>query len=291
MQTYNQLYRPFHLGGLNITPKAGVLGIYYNNSPLNSTQGQLTYHYGLDTNVRIAASLKSFSHVIEPYFNYDGYSKPWIGPDAHYYFYLDDGLYKLNFIRTGLRQSVKFKNNPLEILCDAYLLSYCQGMNYPSFVGRFGGNFEMYFSRFFFKAYYLYNQGAKYLDYINTQAAYTFSKDFAIMLEYRNRGPYAWRKGDYENYFLDIARPNSELLDTSISDQRQTILGKIMLRLSPRVNAQLMGHYGYGRRTEPSYKSTKVDFNFSIGGSWNLKVGYQHSPDNDKFTTNFYLSP
>jgi hypothetical protein len=291
MQTVNELYRPIHLGGLNLNPKAGAIAIYYSNTPEKITLGQLAYHYGLDSNVRFVSSNSSFSHVVEPYINYSGYSKPWISPDAHYYFYLDDGLSKLNTVQGGVRQSLNFNKNIKQINVDLFALSFCQGFNYPQIVGRYGANLELYFSRFFIKSYFLYNVGASHLDYINAQGSYTFSKDFALFLEYRNRGPYAWRKSDYENYFLDVARPNSELVTTPISDKRQTILGKIMLRLSPRVTTQLAGHYGFGRKTEPSYKSTKVDFNFSIGGSWNLKIGYQHSPDNDRFTTNFYLSP
>jgi hypothetical protein len=290
MQTLNQLYRPIHIKGFNLNPKVGVLGIYYNQGPVSKNLGQLSYHYGLEANLRAIGSSKGLRHVIEPYFTYNGYSKPWISSDNHYYFYLDDGLSKLNVIQTGIRQFVKGIKHT-QVMADLFALSFCQGFNYPQMIAKYGANLECYFSRVFLKTYALYNVGAKHLDYINVHGAYTLSNDFALSLEYRNRGPYCWRKSDPTNYFLDVSRPNQELLTTPISDQRQTILGKIALRLSPRVNAQLAGHYGFGRKEEPSYKSTKVDFNFSIGGSWNLKIGYQHSPDNDRFTTSFYLSP
>lgn len=295
MQTVNEIYRPFNLGGFNLNPKAGVIGIYYNNSPLHTTESQLVYHYGVESNIRFAGKSSHMSHILEPYINYNGYSKPWVGNDSHYYFYLDDGLNKLNLIKAGLRQVVEFGVPAKKLYFDAYALSYCKGLNYPQAVGKYGFNFELYLSRCFLKSYFLYNVGAKYYDSFNTQFAYTFSKEFAVWAEYRTRGPYAWRRSNYESYFLDVARPNSELITSPISDKRQTILGKVMLRLSPRVTTQVTGHYGWGRKTgtytEPSYKSTKVDFNFRVGGSWMLKLGYQHSPDNDKFTTDFFLIP
>ena len=291
MQTLNELYRPISLKGFNLIPKVGVLGIYYNNSPENMKLGQLSYRYSLESNFRIVSNQPFLSHVIEPYFNYNGYSKPWVNSDDHYYFYIDDGLSKLNCIETGIRQNVRFGHYPFEILADAFVISLCKSLNYPQIVAFYGANFEATFSRWFLKAYTLYNQGAKNLDYINVQTAFTLSKDFAFALEYRNRGPYAWRKSNYENFFLDVTRPDEELLETPISDKRQTVLGKLMLRLSPRVNTQMGGHYGWGRKTEPAYVSTNVDVNFSIGGSWNLKIGYHRSPDNVRFTTNFYLSP
>lgn len=291
MQTINELYRPINLGGFTITPKLGVIGIYYNNGPIPDLRSQLAYNYSILSNMRIAATHAHFTHVLEPYIDYSGYSKPWIGPDAHYYFYLDDGLVKLNFLKAGLRQSFNMGLRPRQLMIDLFAQSYFKGLNFPEVIGKYGINIEFYDRRYFLKSYFQYNVGETTFDYFNIQGAYTVSKDFALSLEYRTRGPYAYRKGDYENYFLDVGRPNSELIQTPISDKRQTILGKAMLRLSPRVNMQVAGHYGYGRKNEPSYTSTKVDLNFSIGGSWNLKLGYQHSPDNDRFTTNFYLTP
>jgi len=291
MQTLNQLYRPFSLKGFTVTPKVGVLGIFYNNGPFHHDVSQLSYNYGLSTQLRIAAYSPSFSHVLEPYLDYEGFSKPWVNNDSHYYFYLDDGVSKLNVIRSGLRQNIQTSGYLSSVTADLYVLSFCKGMNYPQAIAKYGANLELFFRSFYLKGYVLYNVGAQHLDYVNIATAITFTEEFALGLEYRNRGRFAWRKSDYDNYFLDVARPDSELVQSPISDKRQTVLGKLKLRLSPRVATEIGGHYGFGRSTEPSYKGTNVDLIFNIGGSWNLKLGYQHSPDTDRFTTNFYISP
>jgi hypothetical protein len=291
METNNELYRPVSFHGLNVTPKVGLHAIYYNNSPFHEQVGQMIYHWGLNTNIRFAKHIASFTHILEPYCDYNGYSRPWVGNDFHYVFYLDDGLSKLNTVELGLKQHFVFSGLLKKVEFNAFALSYCNGLNYPGVLGRYGGDLELIFKRFFIKAYTQYNQGAMRLDYINTQAAITFSEDFSVFFEYRNRGPYAWRRCDYQNYFLDVGRPNSELLLSPISDKRQTILGKIMLRISPRVVTQIAGHYGFGRNSEPSYKATKTDFIINVGGSWNAKISYWHSPNDDRFTTSFYVTP
>lgn len=293
VETQNRIYRPFHLGPIHFTPTVGVIGLFYNNNPRHETVGQGVFTYGGNLSSELHKSYKMARHSIEPYLSYTGLSNPKAKIDNHYVFTIQDGLYQINSLRVGLRNSVSFMNSSLfapNLSLDLYSYAF---FPHTTFTKTFP---KQYLSLTWSQPSYLiegttcYNTQESLWDFFNILTKVTVNADTAFILEFRHRSRFDWRKADHENFLVDMARPISELVDSPLSDQRNTFLGKLQIRISPKWNCQLSSHYGWGRSSEPAYHSFKIDATTLITAKCLMKISYLHTTNDDRFSMGFQIA-
>ena len=281
--TYNTLYRPIHIGPLNVTPEAGVIGIFYTNTPEHQAQGQGMFTYGGELNTQISRNFPSLKHMIEPYVSYEGLTRPLLNNNRHFIFNLEDGYTTLNQVRFGLAQSFYSFKNP-SFLPNFYWDIYTFG-----FFGKTAFNwkypkgytdFVMRKSFLTIKAGIAYNFQERLFDYTNGKADITVSENVAFGVEFFHRSKYDWRKADHHNFILDVVRPIEELVNSPVSDGRNTFLTRVQLRLTPLWTCHFESHQGWGRRNEPNYQEFKLRLTTLVTGRWHLEFGLAYDPAN-----------
>lgn len=292
LETRNRLYRPISLGPLHMTPFVGVVGLFYNNNPHNQPVGQGVFLYGGQANLPFYKRYPSGRHTIEPYLQYLGITHPKAHLSNHYTFTIEDGLYQINSLRLGLKNVLVFKNMTLfspNLTADIYTYGFFSDKTFSKVFPK--GYLSVAWNQ---PSYSLdgtscWNFQESVLDFFNFQTKVTVSKDTAFIAEFRHRSRFDWRKADHENFLVDMARPIPELLASPLSDGRNTLLGKLQIRLSPKWNCQFSSHFGWGRAQEPSYHSFKIDTTTLISAKWQLRLSYLHTTNDDRFSMQMQL--
>jgi hypothetical protein len=282
MEANHQLYRPFKLSSLVITPQAGLVGIFYNNSPGHSSAGQLVCTYGGEAKTFLSKNYRPFKHVLEPYLTYQGLSRPTAGIDSHYIFNLDDGYARLDSFRAGFRNSF-FSNKCFSFvpsfIADLYTVGFLQSKSTHQTFPKAYADLSWERPSFAIRSGLAWNLEQKLLDYSNIRTDFTINADFALGLEFRHRSRYDWRKADHENFVLDVARSLEDLLQSPVSDGRNTLLTRLYARLTPKVSCHIESHHGWGRRFEPRYNSVKTDVFVLLAANWVFKGSLQYTKE------------
>jgi hypothetical protein len=278
---------------VTLTPKAGLTGIFYTRSPEHDAIGQLVYRYGGDLSTRFIRCSTSTRHLIEPYLSYLGFSRPQAGVDDHFTFDIHDGYTRLDQLRFGLRNWV-FLNQDEPFLpllqWDLYSYGFFGARSFSQVIPKAFTDVRINRPNWAFIAAVAWNLQERLLDYSNLRFLWTVNASLAFSLEFRHRSSFDWRKAEHENYMVDFARPLSELLDSPLSDRRNTFLTKAHIRFSPRWNMQIETHHGWDRKDEPNYHGAKVEFYTMLTSTWQLRVSYEYTPyDPFRISYNFRL--
>lgn len=292
VETLNTLYRPFSFSGINITPRAGLVGIYYSKSPDRQATGQLLYTYGGDANVRISGDFDRVKHTIEPYAQYLGYTQPQTAVDDYYVFSILDGYDRLDELRFGLRQLFFSKQNPIFLpafVLDIYSYAFWGARSFDNRLPKVFLDMTINQPSWSLDGETAWNIQENVLEYGNARFLWTVSAQLALGVEYRYRSEFWWRKAIHHNFVVDFARPLDELLISPLSDKRDTVLFKAHLRLTNRWNMNLYTFHGFGRDDEPNYNGARVDFYTMLISSRQFQVTYEYSP-NDPIRFTFHLN-
>jgi len=280
LSTQNTMYRPFYRNGLTITPLIGLVGIFYGNSNRHYPLGQLVLRYQLRADMTIRRRFKTLCHVLQPYATYHGLTRPTSSPDTTYIFNIEDGFNQLNLIKTGIRTLFYLKKYPLfepNIIAELYAYTHFPHHKLHKITPRIQGEFTWNFPSLKVSAHLGWNIERQLPDYANIGLAWTISKDFAFKAELRHRSSFNWRRSDPENFIMEATREVSCLLQSPLSDRRNTLLSCLQIKISPQWIARLQSHIGWGRVGEPHYNETKIDWITIISTSWQLKVTFMHA--------------
>ena len=282
----NQLYRPFPLRYLTITPNIGFIGIAYTNSPNHDATYQAIGNYGFQANSRIIGSLFSHKHLIEPYFSFQGYSPPTSPNVNHFTFNIDDGYVTLNLARIGVRNALYTKRQVFlpEITADLYTYAYLSKTKFHRGIPKSYFDAGWHLPSISIFSGIAWNMQEHVLDYSNIRTEWTVNEYLALAVEFRHRSRFDWRKADHESFFLDAAHTIEKLAHSPLSDGRNTLLTRIFLRISPIWSVQFQSHHGWGRKNEPRYNESKVDLYTQVSCSWRVRVSYEHMPNDDRLT-------
>ena len=283
IETKNQLYRPIPLGPITITPNAGIVAIFYNNNPNNRSVGQGAFTYGGNINTNLYKRYGSVMHQVTPYLRYEGISKPLANSDNVIIFDIDDGYHKLNLLRFGLRNSFYTVDFEPALTLDLFAYTFFDGKSIHERIPK--GYAALSWKK---PTYAIYSETAwnfqeNLLDYFNIRTLWTLSEDFALGLEFRHRSKYDWRKSNHQNFIVDATRSLSALLDSPLSDGRNTFLTHFYANLSPRWACHFQSHHGWGRKKTQSYNAAKIELFTLLTTSWQLKVSFEHTPNNNRF--------
>lgn len=281
VETKNQVYRPIPLGPVTITPRAGIDAIFYNNGPHRSSIGQGVLTYGCEANTRLYRSYDCFKHMAEPYALYQGISQPLAGINDHFIFNIDDGYARVNLIRAGVRNSLFFYDrSPFVPLFtgDVFTYLFIKDPRLPKTFAKLYTSVGMNLSSIAIKGCVGWNAEENVWDFANIRTDWTVNEDLAFGVEFRHRSRFDWRKADHENFILDFARSVSELLDSPLSDGRNTLLTRLHMRITPRISCHFQSHHGWGRKNEPGYNAMKLDLLTLLGCSWQLRLSLRYNP-------------
>lgn len=293
LETRNRLYRPFSLGPIHCTPTVGAIGIFYNNNPNNISVGQGVITYGGEVKAPFHKKFKEAHHTIEPYIDYQGLTHPKANLSDHYTFSIDDGLYEINSLRVGLRNILSFSNKSLfspNLSLDLYTYGFFKEKTFTKSFPKEYLSFSWNAPTYSCEGTTCWNRQESVLDFSNFLTKFTISDDTAFIAEFRHRSRFDWRKANHENFLVDMARPIGELVVSPLSDGRNTFLGRLQVRLSPKWNCQFSSHYGWGRSSEPAYHSFKVDTTTLLSSKWQLKFSYTHTTNDDRFSMQMQLT-
>ncbi len=292
METRNELYRPFLWGPFILTPHIGVIGIFYSNNPAHHPIGQGLFTYGFQGQTRFYKNYNRFRHLSEPYLEFKGITSPTAHLSRHFYFDIYDGYDQLNQFRVGWRNSIfTYRQSTFlpaltsDLFTYAYLGNRAFAQTFPKFYLNLGWNRPSYAIR----GGIAWNNEEQLWDYTNIATDWTINEDIAFGIEFRHRSRFDWRKANHDNFFVDVARPISELLDSPLSDGRNTLLTRFFVRLAPKWTCQIQTRHGWGRKNEPRYNAGKIDLFTLLTCSWRLKLSYERMPNDNRFSGDISL--
>ena len=291
LETHNELYSPLTLGNVTVTPSLGVIGIFYSNNAHHSTIGQGIFTYGMQAKSYLFHEYSSLRHIIEPYIHYRGLTRPTSGINNHFYFDINDGYFQLNQVKVGIHNCLTgFKSTfSPSIVADLYTYAYFGHRAFSHVFPKYYLDIGWSRPSFVIKSGIAWNSQENVWDFTNILTEWTINEDFAFAVEFRHRSKYDWRKGDHENFILDVARPISELVDSPLSDGRDTLLTRFFFRLTPKWTCQIQTRNGWGRRHEPRFNTGKIDLFYMLTCSWRVRLSYERMPNDNRFTGSINL--
>jgi hypothetical protein len=279
-ESRNTLYKRFDMGPVSLTPWAGFIGLFYTNTQKDHAAGQAVGSYGLRLSSSLYRHYPTLLHKMEPYLEVRGLTSPTTPSSHHYIFSIDDGLAKQNLIRPGLKQLFYPTSSSLlpDTSVDLYTNIYLGSTAFHRGIPKLYVTCDCKYPSWLISTDIVYNMQENLFDRTNFRSAWTLSEDAALTFEFRHRSKFDWRKSDYDNYILDIARPIDELLRSPLSDGRNTYLTKLQFRLSPLWTCYLESHIGTGRKNDPNYYAYEAKLSVLLTGRWQVEFGYKYSP-------------
>lgn len=292
LETKQTLYRPIWAGPVTITPKVGFVGIYYSNNPFHQPISQAVFTYGGEITTRIFRRFDTQKHMIQPYVNYLGYTRPMHNINDHFVFNINDGYTRLDLLKVGIRNTIfNVCRSPFlpTIETDLFTYGFFGARSFHQAVPKIYGSVRLNRSHYALNGEIAWNLQQKVLDYGNCGILWTINDAFAVGFEFRHRSRYDFRKAEKFNFVVDFARSLPELVISPLSDRRNTFLTKAHIRFSPRWSLQFESHQGWGRPTEPGYTSVRTTLYTMLTCSWQLQTAYEYLP-NDPFRFSFKLN-
>ncbi len=253
LQTTQKLDWPLDFGPLKIEPEGLFSAIYYNNTPLQSQETLVYFNYGIKASTLIENRSKQNRHVIQPYVDFHAFSTPTLSQKERYIFSLNDGIYQIQELKTGVLQTLSF--DALDSICtwDLYGLNFFTQSTFNVTFPKLKSFFTVETPWCTFKNIFGYNFQKNSIDIFNLEWGWTFKKDFAFHLDWLYRGPFEWKKDDKENYQLDMAYPIDTLALTPLSDRSNTFISRLEWHFLPNWTVRFEHHNGFWRSTEPPY--------------------------------------
>lgn len=282
------LYRPFHLPFCNFIPEIGAVNIFYGNSPQENAKWTSLALFGFEGNIPLHKNLQSSKHILEPYLKYTLLTFPTTPPHKHYIFDIQDGLFRLNTSRFGIRNSFYKKIGDGSIsrffYLDLYGYAFFKTKTLPITIPKIYA--DMKIQSLSILQHYIetaWDFRNNILDHFNFRTEWTASDNLALSAEYRYRDQYDWRKAEKFNFILESFVSQKKLLHSNLSDKRNTLLFNIYYRFRPNWAFECESRQGWNRRHEPSYNEYEFDLITTIYTAWNVRFSFQHKEDDNRF--------
>ena len=285
VEVYENLYRPIHCGPLTLTPNLSGRAIFYGTSPSHQSKCLGFLGYGAKAHFHGQRQFERYKHVIEPYVEYKALTRPTVSPDAHYIFSIQDGYQKIQQIEIGTRNllfSFRLPNKEASFTANLYENAFFSDPAIPQVVPRAYLWLSWRLPSVHATLHNCYNFRNHVWDFSNARLKWTVNENVAMSLEARYRSKFDWRKGDHENFILDVSRSENELLESPLSDRRVTLLSNVFIRLNPFWELQLESHHGFYRLYknhihEKPYNEFKIHLYTRISSAWKLDFYYGYT--------------
>ncbi|MCH9630814.1 MAG: LPS-assembly protein LptD [Chlamydiia bacterium] len=285
-ETKQEFILPLEFYGVHFTPRGGFNGIIYSKNPQDRSVKQAVFKYGARLQTRFSRSFTRFKHVVIPYVDYTGLSKPSQDSEHVYIFDIQDGFHRLNQLQVGVDNLFYQKKLSSAFAptftFDPYALAFLGDQTFHTFIPKAGINFGWSYPSFNIKCHGRWNFNNQVLDIGNVILNYTYNANFALSLEYRHRSKYDWRKDNHDDFIVDVTRSIPNLLDSPMSDGRNTLLARAEIKIAPKWFCQIQTHQGWGRRNQPGYTEAKIDIFTMLSSAWRLRLSFMHTTRADQ---------
>ena len=290
---FPHLYSTHRYKFFNFTPAVGGTGIVYSKTPVDNEKILAVGTFDLDINTLLCRNYGFLKHTIIPYTHYYFYTCPTINANEHYIFDIQDGIAHLNMLRTGIRNLFyRFGGrDPFRILTvDCYT-------NFFFDTPTIGSTMPKVYIDALWDVTPRLRSGVSWawdfqhgdLEHLNYRLDWTVASILAFAVEFRHRSRYAFRKSDYSNYFLDSFRTIQELVDSQVSDRRDTLLFHTYFQFHPKWALNFYLRHGWHRINEPHYTEYEIDLITTIRSIWQARITYQKREDDHRIALFFNL--
>lgn len=282
-------YRPFTLyQGTRITPEIGGVLIHYSRDNLNQASLQAMGYYGFTATTQCHKIFGPYKHVLEPYFQFQGYSTPTLSQTNTPIFTIQDGYSEIQLLKLGIKNALYEKTIRNQVIRSLFLDLWAYGLygtnTTEKKVPRVYASLNFFLnSRMSCRVDAGYNREKNYVDLLNIFYKWTYNEDFAISLDLLTRGNRYWRKSQYDNFMLDAFRTETDLQNSLLSDQRNTLVSHLFYRFHPNWRLELKSRLGWNRQNENAYFEYKCDLETAVGCNWFVKFGYEKREIDNRF--------
>lgn len=298
IEIFERLDRPTHFGPVTLTPHLAGRAIIYGTTPSHESKCLGLLGYGARANLHGIRPYGRYKHVIEPYIDYVALTRPTVPPDSHYIFSIQDGYQKIQQIEVGLHNLLFSNRRPgkeASFTADLYANAFFSDPVIPQIFPRMYLWLGWRLPSVHITLHNCYNFRHHLMDFSNARMKWTVNENVAMSLEARYRSKYDWRKGDHDNFILDVTRPEDELLESPLSDRRVTLLSNVFIRLNPFWELKFETHHGFHRLyknhiKEKPYNEFRIHLYTWISSAWKLHFYYGYTLNNHfDWTVNLQL--
>lgn len=287
------LYATFRPSCLAITPSVGYHLIQYSNSPQHNSKLQAVGVIGVGAKTRFVHSGSLGAQIVEPYIQETSFTKPPVHADRNFIFDIDDGWAQVNQVRFGFHHNwyLPFSSEGFtpKLLSDLYARQFFA----TKYISRrlYGAGLVSTFDATPKVSYKLdteWDTRHSVLDHFNIAMRRTISRSLALVLEWRQRSAFAWRKLDLENFIVEAVRSPHRLRHSEMSDRRRTALLSLCWSPTRACDIDFTTYYGFRHSSPRKYMNYEINVTTLIRGSLRLTVSYFHRPGGP--TNGFYVT-
>ena len=212
-------------------------------------------------------------HTLAPFAQHEFYSEPSRSALDHDIFDLTDAYAKIQLLNVGLKTSfAKPHAYGIDFLqARSYFQNFWDVKSQEMHFGRFCLDLSWQRPNLYAGAQAAWNRMHNLFEFANGWARWTVSDHLALNVEMRHRSKYAWRKLDQGRFFLDSAYTVDELLNSPMSDARNTAISRIAVRLSPTWRMLFQSRHCWGRADERTLNDFRIDLRHYL--ACNLEIG------------------
>lgn len=278
-----KLYTNFTLFPFVFSPSIGYRVIQYSNSPQHHDRLQALGELSLEMSTRLINSSLMGKQIVEPYVEWKTYTRPPIQTRRVFIFDTEDGWAQMNYAKYGFRHSwyLPFKNSDFQpkILTDIFAYSFFKTryLSRNPYKLWLASTFDAYPT----VSYYL-NGGWDFkrqiLDHLNVAMRKTISQNLALILQWRQRSAYSWRKIDSQNFMVEAVRSPRRMRHSQMSDNRKTAIATLAYSPTPVFDTEFSIFYGIRKKHPKRYVNYELTLGAMLGGGLRVSLTYQYRP-------------
>ena len=287
------LYAMFRPCPLAVTPMVGYRLIQYSNSPQHDSRLQAVGLVGLEAKTRLVHAGTFGQQILEPYVRESSVTRPPVRAGKTFIFDIDDGWAQLNQVRLGTRHywylPLASDDFSPKVLSDLFVRQFFATKHISS---RPYGVCLMSTldatARASYKLDTEWDTRHNRLDHLNVAMRQTLSRNLALVLEWRQRSAFAWRKLDTENFIVEAARSPHRLRHSEMSDKRKTIVGALCWSPTRALDIDATAYYGFRPVSPHTYKNYEINVTTLVRGALRVTLSFFHRPGGP--TNGFYVT-
>lgn len=287
------LYATYPLYPISVTPTIGYRLIQYSSSPQNTSRLQAIGVMGLGAKTRFVNSSSAGQQIVEPYVQELSYTRPPVRADRAYIFDLEDGWTQMNMLRYGIRHNwyLPFSTGSFtpKLYTDLYSRSFFASHHLPR------DPYKIWLtstidatSRMALKLDSAWDTHRHLIDHVNIGTRTTLSKTLALVVEWRQRSSYAWRKVDSENFVVDAVRSSHRLRHSEMSDNRKTVLASLCWSPTRTFDLDFTSYFGFRKVHPRRYMNYEMNATMLVRGALRITLTFFHRPGGP--TNGFYFT-
>ncbi|ANH78210.1 Organic solvent tolerance protein OstA [Candidatus Chlamydia sanziniae] len=285
--TSPKIYRTFKLPLGTLTPTLSGSIIYYSHVPQDtSNHYQASGKLKLDYRFSAHKTYLQKHHVIEPFISFMTTTRPLIKNHEHYIFSLQDAFHSLHLLQVGVNSSIfsRVMLSQSQIFAKLWTTYIFNNTTTKETFPKTAGKMILPLGKKnTLSADVEWIWKTHCWDHLNVRWQWINNDHLAMTLEALHRSKYSLIKCDRNNFILDVSRPLKELLNSSLSDRRNLILGKLFIRPHPCWSYYLSLRYGWHRSHTPNYLEYQMILGTKILEHWQLYTVYERREADNRF--------